>query len=245
VIEELTLARRNLSQLQQLDETVKLDRTLLKDEAADILRNHIFAGRIPEGTRLTELAVAEMLGISRMPAREALMLLEAEGLVERRSDGRHVIELNEDKIRDLHQVRWALERLAVELAVANANEANRAALDARYRDLKEAVTTGDPALCARCDLAIHQTIWEQAHNSYLLQALGSVLGVNFVLAARVRVYEGDQSDKLLSLHGELVEQVGSGNRDEAIKAIEAHSKEFLGVSLLTFHIQEHGDTSDS
>jgi DNA-binding GntR family transcriptional regulator len=244
-MEELTLAKRNLSQLQQLEQTVKLDRTLLKDEAADILRNHIFAGRIPEGTRLTELAVAEMLGISRMPAREALMLLEAEGLVERRSDGRYVIELNEDKIRDLHQVRWALERLAVELAVANVNEENRAALRARFGDLKEAVATGDPALCAKCDMAIHQAIWEQAHNSYLLQALDSVLGVNFVLAARVRVYEGDESDRLLSLHGELVERVASGDRNGAIEAIEAHSKEFLGVSLLTYHIQERDDTSDS
>jgi DNA-binding GntR family transcriptional regulator len=175
----------------------------------------------------------------------ALMLLEAEGLVERRFDGRYVIELSEGKIRDLHEVRWTLEKLAVRLAAANASEGNRAALHARVCDLEEAVATGDPALCAKCDLAIHQTIWHQANNSYWPQVLGSVLGVIFVLAARVRAYERDDSDRLLSLHRELAELVASGDGDGAAQAVEVQLGESLMVSLRTFRIQEHGDASDS
>jgi len=237
--------QKDLSQLPYFEETVKLDRTPLKDQAAEILRDHITAGRIPEGTRLTERQVSQMLGISRMPAREALMVLEAEGLVERRADGRQVIELSEERVRELHEVRWTLERLAAALAAANVNEKNRAVLRARLADLEEAISTGDPALCTKRDLAIHQTIWHQASNSYLLKLLDSLLGVIFVLAARVKIYSGANVDRLRSQHQELVDLVASGDVDGAGRCVEAQLRGVLPQSLRTFHIQDYVDGSDS
>ena len=76
----MAAVREGLSQLPDLHKS-KLDRNLLRDQAAEILREYISNGRIPEGTRLTEREVSQWLGVSRMPAREALMILEAEGLV--------------------------------------------------------------------------------------------------------------------------------------------------------------------
>ena len=61
------------------EDALRLDRNLLKDRAAEMLRDHIGSGRIPEGTKLTEREVSRLLGISRMPAHEALTILEAEG----------------------------------------------------------------------------------------------------------------------------------------------------------------------
>ena len=237
--------RERLSQLPHLEENVKLDRALLKDQAAEILRDHITSGRIPEGTRLTELEVAQMLGISRVPAREALMVLEAEGLVERRANGRHVVELTEESVRDLHAVRWTLERLAAELASANANEENNAALRTKLSDLEEAIATGDPALCTKCDLAIHRTIWNQANNSYLLKILESMLGVIFVLAARVKVYSRSDTDLFLSQHRELVDLITSGDGDGAGQCVEAQLRMVLPASVRTFRIQDQTDTSNS
>jgi DNA-binding GntR family transcriptional regulator len=236
--------QKDLSQLPSYQETVKPDHTPLKDQAAEILRDHITAGRIPEGTRLTERHVSQMLGISRMPAREALMVLEAEGLVERSSDGRRVIELSEERVRDLHAVRWTLERFAAELAAANVSEENCAVLRARLGDLEEAAATGDPALCTKRDLAIHQAIWHQANNTYLLKLLESLLGVIFVLAARVKIYAGDHLDRLLSQHRELVDLVTSGDAEGAGRCVEAQLRGVLPQSLRTFHIQDHGDGSD-
>lgn len=227
---------------------MKLDRTLLKDQAAEVLRDHISSGHIPEGTRLTEREVSRLLGISRMPAREAFMILEAEGLVANRSDGRHVVELSEKDVRDLHVVRQSLEKLAVELAAGNVNEENRAALRVRLRDLEEAVAGEDPALCAKRDLAIHQTIWHQANNSYLLKMLDSMLGVIFVLAARVRFYSRAGPDGLhglLSQHRELVDLVASGDGAGAARAVEAHLSEALAISLCTFRMQDHIDVFHS
>lgn len=237
--------QKDLSQLPTFEKTVKLDRTSLKDQAAEILRDHITAGRIPEGTRLTERQISQMLGISRMPAREALMALEAEGLVERTADGRQVIQLNEERVRDLHRVRWTLERLAAELAAANSSEKNRAALRARLDELEEAIATGDPALCTERDLAIHQAIWLQANNSYLLELLNSLLGVIFVLAARVKIYSGANVDRLRNQHRELVDLVVSGNVEGAGQCVEAQLRGVLPQSLRTFHAQTQVDVSDS
>jgi DNA-binding GntR family transcriptional regulator len=231
--------------LPYLEETIKLDRALLKDQAAEILRDHISSGRIPEGTRLTEREVSQMLGISRMPAREALMVLEGEGLVERRGDERRVVELSEERVHDLHVVRRTLEKLAAELAAANINDENRAALRARFRELEEAVAIGDPALCTKRDLAIHQTIWHQANNPYLLKVLNSILGVIFVLAARVKLYGTGVTGRLLRQHRELVELIASGDGDAAAQALEGQLRLALTNSLSSFRIQDQVDTSDS
>ena len=59
------------------------------------------------------------------------MILEGEGLVVSRSDGRYVIELTENDVRDIHELRWTLERLAAERAAANVNEGNRSVLNDR------------------------------------------------------------------------------------------------------------------
>jgi DNA-binding GntR family transcriptional regulator len=236
--------RGRLSQLPDLEDTIKLDRTLLKDQAAEILRDHISSGRIPEGTRLTEREVSHMLGISRMPAREALMILEAEGLVERRNDERRVVELTEQRVRDLHVVRRTLEKLAAELAAANTNEENRAVLFAKFHELEEAVATGDLTLCTKRDLAIHQAIWHQANNTYLLKVLDSMLGVIFVLAARVKLYGTGVTDRLLRQHRELVELIGSGNAEGVSGALDAQLRLALTNSLNSFRIQDRVDASE-
>ena len=238
-------SQKDLSELPHFQEDHKLDRASLKDQAAEILRDHITAGRIPEGTRLTERQVSQLLGISRMPAREALMVLETEGLVERDANGRHVIELSEERVRELHEVRWTLERLAAERAAAHINERGRAVLRARLDDLEEAIVTGDPALCTARDLAIHQAIWRQANNAYLFKLLNSLLGVIFVLAARVKIYADADVERLRSQHRELVDLVTSGDAEGAGQCVEDQLKGVLPHSLLTFHGPEHADRDHS
>jgi DNA-binding GntR family transcriptional regulator len=239
---------KRLSQLPDLQESVKLDRNLLKDMAAEVLREHISGGLIPEGTKITEREVSRMLGISRMPARDALMTLEAEGLVERRSDGRYVIELTEDDVRAMYQVRTALEKLAAGLAAANIDEKDRAALRAKLRDLEEAVATGDPGLCTKRDVALHREIWHQADNLCLLRILDSVVGVIFVIADRVNVYGRDDprhSEQLLSEHRQLADLVAAGDGTGAGRAMEAHLKSALKDSLRTLRTSERANDTVS
>jgi DNA-binding GntR family transcriptional regulator len=234
---------KRLSQLPNLQDAAKLDRNLLKDMAAETLRDHISNGVIPEGTKITEREVSQMLGISRMPARDALMILEAEGLVEYRSDGRYVIELTEGDVRSIHQVRGALEKLAAELAAANISEEGCAVLRAELRDLEEAVATGDSSLCTRHDIAIHRAIWHLADNPHLLRILNSLMGVIFVLAARVRWYSERDPEELLNEHRELAELIMTGDGAGAAQAIEVQLRRAMVQSLRRLCISERGDAT--
>ena len=227
------------------EDALRLDRNLLKDRAAELLRDHIGSRRIPEGTKLTEREVSRLLGISRMPAHEALTILEAEGLVVSRPDGRYVIELTEKDVRDLYALRLTLERLAVELAAANASPANRTALEARLRALEEAVASGNPETCAKCDMALHRAIWQQAENPHLLRVLDAVLGAIFVLADRVKLYGSEDFERMLSGHRKLVEHVAAGDGDGAGRVLESHLKSSLNESLRTFQTPRQGDAEDA
>lgn len=218
------------------DDQLRLDRALLKDRAAGMLRDYIGSGRIPEGTKLTEREVSRLLGISRMPAHEALTILEAEGLVVSRPDGRYVIELTEKDVRDIHALRCTLEQLAVELAAANANPKNRATLQTRLQALEEAVGSGNPEACTKCDMALHRAIWQQAENPHLLRVLDSVLGAIFVLADRVKLYGSEDFERMLSGHRKLVEHVVAGDGHGAARVLETHLKSSLAESLRTFQI---------
>jgi DNA-binding GntR family transcriptional regulator len=239
-------SEQRLSRLSGLpDRKLKLDRKLLKDRAAEKLRDYISSGRIPEGTKLTERQVSRLLGISRMPAHEALTILEAEGLVVSRSDGRYVIELTAKDVHDIHVLRSTLERLAVELAAANTSEANRASLYARLGDLEEAVNSGDPAACTRCDMALHRTIWQQADNLHLLRVLDSVLGAIFVLAERVKVYGSEDFRRMFGGHRRLVDLIAAGDGVGAGRTIESHLKSALTESLRTFQAPRHVRTEDA
>src|SRR4026209_1682281 len=99
---------------------VHWERASLKNQAAELLRGMIVGGKLASGSKVTERDVATWLNVSRMPARDALMDLERQGLIVTRPGGRYVIELSEQDIRHLYQLRASLEKLAFELAVGNA-----------------------------------------------------------------------------------------------------------------------------
>lgn len=212
-------------------QNLRLDRSLLKDRAAEMLRDQISSGRIPEGTKLTEREVSRMLGISRMPARDALMILEAEGLILAKPDGRYVIELSEKDVRDLSVLRWTLEGLAARLAAANCNAENNAALLARLDELVAVADGGDRGACTRCDMALHQAIWRQAQNPHLLRVLDSVLGAIFVLCDRVKVQSSYSAETTVFQHRQIVNRIMQGDGEGAAQAMEAHLRSALKASL--------------
>jgi DNA-binding GntR family transcriptional regulator len=210
---------------------MRLDRNLLKDRAAETLRDQIASGRIPEGTKLTEREVSRLLGISRMPARDALMILEAEGLILSRPGGRYVIELSERDVRDLYVLRWTLEGLAARLAAENPSAESHAELQARLDDLEAVAGSGDLGVCTRCDMALHKAIWHQAQNPHLLRVLDSVLGAIFVLCDRVKVSSTYNAEITVGQHRRIVERIVEGDGEGAAQAMEAYLRSALAASL--------------
>jgi DNA-binding GntR family transcriptional regulator len=194
---------------------------MIKDQAANLLRQYIITGKIPPGCKVTEREIAGILGIGRMPARDALMSLEHEGLVLSRSDGRYVVDLKENDIRNIFTIRRLLEKTAVELAAQNTNPANQGLLNLKLHAIQQACEAKDPNLSTPADLALHEEIWRQSNNDYLVRILESMRGVIYVIVMQGSSY-GDRRDweGLYQGHHQLVNFINQGNWQAAGKHIE-------------------------
>jgi DNA-binding GntR family transcriptional regulator len=136
------------------------------DHAFLSLRKQIINGEIQPGALLAESAVAQGLGISRVPVREALFNLEREGLVEFSGSGRAYVKgLSAADFEELFTLRLTLEPLAAKIA-ATAFKAEVKALARNIRATRKAQTIGD---VTRLDLDFHELILEASHHSRLLK----------------------------------------------------------------------------
>ena len=220
---------------------LRLDRNSLKDQSTELLRSYIISGRIPPGTKLAERELADLLGVSRMPARDALMDLEREGLVVSRPNGRYVIELHSQDIAQLFEIRLVLERLAVSAAAANHSPQNCAALRANLAEMAAAIAANDRDGYVRADLEAHQLIWHQANNPYLLKMLNSIVGPIFMFIFSQADFHTTWRETL-QLHQELADAICAGDAAQAVRSIEAQMQESVDLSYRAF-AKSQGKTS--
>jgi DNA-binding GntR family transcriptional regulator len=209
----------------------------LKDQAVVRLRQAIVNGRIPPGSKLTEREIASLLGVSRMPARDALMALEQQGLVTSKPGGRYVIQLSPVEVRQLYQVRLVLEKLAVSSVIEQFNESSATALQDGFTALANAIRDNDSERYIASDLAMHELIWELAGNPYLYQMLHSIVGPIFlVIASQTRVNEDWQ--ETFALHHTLLEAMLARDTPLALKVMGDHMRHSQELALA---ILEEGD----
>lgn len=155
---------------------VALKRETLASQAAARIRELIITQRFAPGMRLIESELAALLGVSRMPVREALQALGREGLVALTvSKGAIVAERDPQEIVDLFDARIPLEVRAVELAIERSAAACAAALDPILADWHRAVENRAHERIAEFDLSFHRAIWHHTQNRCLVQLLEQVL----------------------------------------------------------------------
>jgi len=116
----------------------------LYEEVAELLRQRIFARELEAGSWIDELRIAEALGISRTPLREALKVLAAEGLVTMKvRRGAYVTEVSEKDLRDVYHLLSLLESDAARVVAATATEAQMAQIQESQNALAAAVNDRD------------------------------------------------------------------------------------------------------
>ncbi len=116
----------------------------LYEEVAELLRQRIFARELEPGSWIDELRIAEALGISRTPLREALKVLAAEGLVTMKvRRGAYVTEVNEKDLRDVYHLLALLESDAARVVAQNASIEEMAQIEALHQNLEKAVGDRD------------------------------------------------------------------------------------------------------
>lgn len=141
----------------------------LRDVVFQTLRQAIVTGEFSPGERLMEIKLANKLGVSRTPVREAIRMLELEGLVvmiPRR--GAEVARITEKDLRDALEVRTAIEELSVELACARIDEEGKEKLKRACMEFKEAIDTKHVQNIVDGDVKFHDVIFELTQNERLI-----------------------------------------------------------------------------
>ena len=140
----------------------------LSDHARDVIRDRIIEGDLPMGAVLRESELAALLGMSKIPVREALVQLECEGMIQMSPNRSHkVFDMTSDDIRDLGELREMLESEALRLAMQRDPEALAAALRAVVDQMREALAAQDGRSYKLLDNAFHHAIFAQCGNVYL------------------------------------------------------------------------------
>ncbi|MGW4063010.1 GntR family transcriptional regulator [Amycolatopsis sp. NPDC004747] len=202
----------------------------LADEVADRIREAVFDGVYAPGSQLREVELAEALGVSRGPVREALLKLEREGLV--RSEwhrGATVTALSEADVAELDSLRAALEHLAVELVVEHAADEALAAVDAAVRRMERAL---DEHEMVRCDLEFHDAVYAAAGHRRLREAWQAIRSqVHLFLLTRIGLATDGYLTGIPAEHRELAAALRARDRAAALALFAEHRRhafEILG-----------------
>jgi len=171
----------------------------LRDVVFNTLRQAILTGELKPGERLMEIHLANKLGVSRTPIREAIRKLELEGLVTmipRR--GAEVAQITEKSLQDVLEVRSSLDALCAELACERISDDEIAELEAACRAFEEATKTKDTRAIAAADVALHDIIVRATGNRRLVQLVNN-------LAEQMYRYRFEYI-KDFSMHSALIEE---------------------------------------
>jgi DNA-binding GntR family transcriptional regulator len=195
----------------------------LSHNVVDVLREMIARGQLEPGAHLKEAEIATALGVSRGPVREAFVALENDGYIElRRHRGAYVRELTRRDIVEVHTLRFALERLAVERASAALRPEDVAALDAVLARMKAITTAPEPADAVALDLAFHDAIFAAADHERLGRSWKFIRGqVSFFLQAR-NVSHPDFHRVGYKEHKELRDVLVQGDAEKTVAMLQEH-----------------------
>jgi DNA-binding GntR family transcriptional regulator len=190
---------------------------------AERLRNAILTGALAPGTHLSVPEIARQLGVSRTPAREGLIALEREGLVEpRASAGVAVIAGGTPEILDLLDIREGLEIMTVRRAAERMGAAAVAELNGLFDRHQEVVEKRDLVAHVELDAAFHGLIREGAGNARLARQLVQIDQQLRVLNSRLSRSEGWSGRAVLRDHRAIIDAIAAGDADGAEKQMRAH-----------------------
>jgi DNA-binding GntR family transcriptional regulator len=206
--------------------------------AVELIRTAILEGRLPPGHRLKEGELAAELGISRTPIREALFILQAEGLIEATPNrGATVRSYELDELRDMYELRAVLEGLAARRAAPRLTRERIDELRASCDRFGVVAEGGDVSAIVAENLFFHETIHDAAGSARLAEMVRQTIAIPLVYRSFVW-YSTDQIRGSLHYHRQLV---GAFERRDAERA-ELLMKEHLleALDMLVARVTDAG-----
>ena len=212
-----------------------LDGRTLWQRVHDHLRDEILSGRLTPGTELSEVALAESLGVSRGPVREALGRLATEGLVTiRPRRGAVVRALSGAEFIEAYQVREALETMAVRLAVPKLTPEDVTALELLIDEMASCGESGDVQGFFEANAAFHHVFFAAAGNRMLAELYRQLRGQIDRHRLRSLELRGDLR-RSIAEHQAILRAARAGDVERAVHLVSEH----IRVPQIRLLVEDH------
>lgn len=194
----------------------------LRDVVFNTLRQAILRGELKPGERLMEIQLANKLGVSRTPIREAIRKLELEGLVLMiPRKGAEVAEITEKSLRDVLEVRRALEELSVQLACEKITKEEIRELERVAKEFQQVVNSSDITEIAEVDVCFHDIIYTATDNQKLIQLLNNLREQMY--RYRVEYLKRDGVfPQLIAEHEAIIRHIENNEKEKATEVMCRH-----------------------
>ena len=206
----------------------------LRDVVFQTLRQAILKGELQPGERLMEIKLAEVLGVSRTPIREAIRKLELEGLVVMiPRKGAAVANITEKDTKDVLEVRRTLEMFAVEVVCDRITAEQLQMLKSAAKAFEDAKGSMDLIRIAENDMKFHEIIYAGTQNERLMQMLSN-LRENMYRYRIEYLKDSNYYDSLVREHQEILDAIESGDKERAREFMRAHidNQQFAVISKI-------------
>jgi DNA-binding GntR family transcriptional regulator len=215
-------------------------RDSLTSQVHDAIRDAIVSKQLPPGMRLSEAALAEQLGVSKTPVREALVRLQAIGLVDTEvGAGARVVTPSRERIQHSYEVRSGHEFTAARLAALRASEEDIAGLILAADQSVVRATSGDAAGFRECDARFHRGVAAAAGNPLLVQLVENSFSLTWALRRRDVGVTGD-SIACAHQHVSIAKAIRARQENIAAGEMLIHINKVMSMVLAAF---EDGETA--
>ena len=206
----------------------------LRDVVFNTLRDAILTGKLVPGERLMENQLADKLGVSRTPVREALRMLELENLVELvPRKGAQVLDMSEKDITNILEVRSALEGLATSLACKKMSKEDLQQLKSMEADFEKAVADNDVEHFVDIDEDFHDLIFAATENDKLIHIFKNLR----IQLYRYRMAQAKNNETSMSTivahHRSIIRAIENHDAEEGASIAQGHIK-YQTESILRF-----------
>lgn len=194
----------------------------LRDVVFNTLRRAIITGEFAPGERLMEISLANRLGVSRTPVREAIRKLELEGLVIMiPRKGAQVAKITEKSLRDVIEIRCVLEEFAASLACERITEEGKEKLKQAHWQFVEAVQSNDIITIVEKDENFHDAIFQATCNDKLITIINN-LREQFYRYRMEYVKDIEQHSVLVTEHEHLLQAIFNQDSETAKRIMRTH-----------------------
>lgn len=203
----------------------------LREIVFEELRNLILTGKIEPGTRMMEIELADEMGVSRTPIREAIRKLEEEGLVviEPRK-GAYVSEISVPDMVNILEVREHLDGLSAFFAAQRVSEEGKTRLMEVSSQFNHAVEEGDMDSMIKFDTTLHKIIVDETDNSYLVNMVERLQ--ELVLRFRYIYYKDfKRAEEMPNEHKIIIDAIINGDKTLAREESELHIRKLKELVL--------------